>query len=107
VKVAGKRASLSGLNATLKSIEGVIDGVFLPPGDDEGTAAQQRLMACVVAQQSDFDEIRRVLRSRVASTFMPRPLLRVERIPRNGTGKVRYAELRALARSALQAMQDS
>ena len=107
VKVAGKRASLSGLDATLKSIEGVIDGVFLPPDDDDGATTHQRLMACVVAQQSDFDEIRRVLRSKVASTFMPRPLLRVERIPRNDTGKVRYAELRALARSAQRAMQDS
>jgi len=106
VKVAGKRASLSGLDATLKSIDGVIDGVFLPPGDDNDGLANRRLMACVVAQQSDFDEIRRAVRSKIASTFVPRPLIRVERIPRNGTGKVRYGELRALARSAQRPGQD-
>jgi len=106
VKVAGKRASLSGLDAALNSIEGVIDGVYLPPGDDDAMPANQRLTACVVTPQSDVDPIRRALRSKVTSTFVPRPLIRVERIPRNGTGKVRYAELRALARSAIRPMRD-
>jgi acyl-coenzyme A synthetase/AMP-(fatty) acid ligase len=106
VKVAGKRASLSGLDAALNSIEGVIDGVYLPPGDDDGVPANQRLMACVVTQDSDVDGIRRALRSKVASTFVPRPLIRVEHIPRNGTGKVRYAELRALAQATARAHQD-
>lgn len=101
VKVAGKRASLSGLDAALNSIDGVIDGVYLPPNDDQAAPANQRLTACIVAQHADVDRIRRELRTRVASTFVPRPLVRVERIPRNGTGKVRYAELRALVRSAL------
>ncbi|HUT50525.1 MAG TPA: AMP-binding protein [Alphaproteobacteria bacterium] len=101
VKVAGKRASLSGLDAALNSIDGVLDGVYLPPGDDDAPA-KQRLTACVVIEHGDVDRIRRELRARVASTFVPRPLIRVARIPRTGTGKVRYAELRALARSAAQ-----
>ncbi|MDH3232186.1 MAG: AMP-binding protein [Alphaproteobacteria bacterium] len=101
VKVAGKRASLSGLDAALNSIDGVIDGVYLPPSGGDAPA-NQRLTACVVIGDGDVDRIRRALRAKVASTFVPRPLIPVARIPRNGTGKVRYAELRALAQSTAQ-----
>jgi len=105
VKVAGKRASLSGLDAALNSIEGVVDGVYLPPGDDGSASANQRLTACIVVESAnggDVEQIRRELRGKVASAFLPRPLVQVTHIPRNGTGKVRYAELRALAQAAVQ-----
>ena len=46
VKIGGKRASLAGLTATLKSVPGVVDGAIFFPADDA-----KRLCAMVVAPQ--------------------------------------------------------
>lgn len=94
VNVAGKRASLAGLNAQLLAIPGVEDGAFFCPEDDGGV---QRLAAFVVAPGLSSRRLREELRRRVDPAFLPRPLRLVARLPRNATGKLTAEELRGLA----------
>ena len=95
VNVAGKRASLAGLDHHLQSIPGVLDGAFYVPAD-AGPAT--RLGAFVVAPQLDVRDIVAALRQRIDSAFLPRPLHRVDALPRNATGKLTQAALRQLER---------
>jgi acyl-coenzyme A synthetase/AMP-(fatty) acid ligase len=95
VNVAGKRASLAGLNAQLLAIPGVADGAFLVP-DDDGTGVR-RLAAFVVAPGLTSRQLREALRRRVDPAFLPRPLRLVARLPRNATGKLTAEDVRTLA----------
>jgi len=105
VKIAGKRASLEQLNRELLSVRGVRDGVFFVP--EAAAAHRLRLAALVVAPGSDARAILTALRSRIDAAFLPRPLLIVEALPRNATGKLPREALLALARSAAQRSQRS
>ena len=103
VNIGGKRASLDGLNRLLLSIDGVVDGViFEPPA--AGTTREHRLMALVVAPRLTRAELLAALRAQVDAAFLPRPLLRVDALPRNAQGKLPRAELLALAEKSLQAL---
>lgn len=95
VNIAGKRTSLEYLNRQLCAIEGVCDGVFFQPGDDACDSVR-RLTAFVVAPELDDRALMAALRQRVDSVFLPRPLIRVEVLPRNETGKLPRGELGAL-----------
>jgi acyl-coenzyme A synthetase/AMP-(fatty) acid ligase len=86
VNIAGKRTSLAHLNFHLNSIDGVRDGAFVMPEEDDGTVT--RLMAFVVAPGLTADMILAALRERVDPAFLPRPLCLVESLPRNETGKL-------------------
>ncbi|HTO51069.1 MAG TPA: AMP-binding protein [Burkholderiales bacterium] len=97
VNVAGKRASLAGLNAELLAIPGVVDGAFyLPEAAGEGVA---RVAALVVAPGLNARRVLAELRRRIDPAFLPRPLHLVDRLPRNATGKISIESLRALAAS--------
>ncbi len=100
VNVAGKRASLAELNQALLRTPGVEDGVLFEPPEAEANGAQ-RLAALVVAPGVDAPAIRRSLRQEIDEAFLPRPIRRVEALPRNETGKLtRQALLDLFARSA-------
>jgi acyl-coenzyme A synthetase/AMP-(fatty) acid ligase len=58
-----------------------------------------RLRAFVVAPGLSMAALRAALRERIDPAFMPRPLLFVERLPRNSTGKLPREALQALARA--------
>ncbi|MGM0516214.1 MAG: AMP-binding protein [Pseudomonadota bacterium] len=90
VNIAGKRSSLEFLNTTLRAIDGVTDGVFFRPrpGRPAGDGQPERLAAVVCAPELSPEAIRRALRSRLDPAFLPRPLLFVEQMPVNATGKV-------------------
>jgi acyl-coenzyme A synthetase/AMP-(fatty) acid ligase len=93
VKVAGKRASLTQLTGKLLAIPGVEDGVvFLPEPD----GADARPAAVVVAPGLSEQQILGALAQQVDPVFLPRPLRRVDRLPRNALGKLPRAELLAL-----------
>ncbi len=103
VNIAGKRTSLAHLNAQLQSIPGVLDGCFLqhdePAGGIESNANGshvQRLAGLVVAPGLSSEELLHELRERVDPVFLPRPLLRVDTLPRNATGKLVRSDLLAL-----------
>ena len=97
IKVAGKRASLVQLTGRLLSIPGVEDGVVFMPGDG---AEPARTAALVVAPALSEQQVLRALADLVDPVFLPRPLRRVERLPRNALGKLPRAELLALLEPA-------
>ena len=96
VKIAGKRTSLGYLNHQLNQIAGVVEGVFWLP--DETGSEIPRLMAVAVAPGLSERQVLAALAERLDPVFLPRPLVKVERLPRNETGKVTRDILRALAR---------
>ena len=91
INIAGKRTSLTYLNHQLNAISGVLDGVFLPP-HEEGAAGISRhigrLSALVVAPGLTPAALIQALRERIDPVFLPRPLLFVDALPRNATGKL-------------------
>ena len=94
VNIAGKRTSLSYLNHQLNEIDGVVEGVFLLP-DEAGTTVR-RLVAVVVAPERSERQLLAALAERLDPMFLPRPLVKVDALPRNDTGKVTRAALLAL-----------
>lgn len=96
IKVAGKRASLGDLNRVLLAVPGVEDGVvFLPDG---GAALVTRLAALVVAPSVSEQRIAEHLSRSLDSAFLPRPIYRVDRLPRTEIGKLRREDLLAVLR---------
>jgi acyl-coenzyme A synthetase/AMP-(fatty) acid ligase len=95
VNMAGKRTSLGNLNFHLNSIEGVIDGVFyLPENNDDSQIT--RLQAVVVTTTLTSTQIITELRKKIDPIFLPRKVRIVTQIPRNATGKVTQAILNSL-----------
>lgn len=116
VNIAGKRTSLAHLNHQLTAIAGVEDGAFFMPEDAEGTAAGgdasdrppvKRLVALVVAPTVSAAALLRSLRERIDPAFMPRPLLFVDALPRNGTGKLPRETLARLVAALTNGPADS
>ncbi|HEV3106038.1 MAG TPA: AMP-binding protein, partial [Trinickia sp.] len=101
INIAGKRTSLAFLNHQLKAIAGVADGAFFMPAPPASESDAQhepvtRLAAFVVAPGLSAAGIQRALRDRIDDAFMPRPLLFVDSLPRNETGKLPRDALAAL-----------
>ena len=98
VNIAGKRSSLAYLNHQLNSIHGVLDGTFFLLDDSHASSTGvTRVAAFVVAPSLNAAALTEELRRRIDPVFLPRPLMFVERLPRNGTGKLPQEALRALA----------
>lgn len=96
LNIAGKRGSLADLNQRLLAIEGVEDGVIIQP--DAGQGPVSRLAALVVAPAMSEEAILQALREHTDAVFLPRPLYKVNKLPRNETGKLpRKAVLAMLA----------
>jgi acyl-coenzyme A synthetase/AMP-(fatty) acid ligase len=99
VNIAGKRSSLGYLNHQLHAVPGVVDGAFFMPDDKEiGGTSVTRLMAFVVAPGMKAATLLAALRERVDSIFLPRPIVMLDSLPRNSTGKLPRDALDALAR---------
>ncbi len=97
INIAGKRISLQRLNDALLSIQGVEDGVYFMPDEQPGKLT--RLCAFVVTEVLSERQIIDALRSRVASTFLPRPVIKLARLPRNKTDKIERQRLIELLES--------
>ena len=100
VNIAGKRSSFAYLNHQLNAIPGVLDGVFFLRDDETagatGVTGVTRLAAAVVAPTWDCAGLTQRLRQCIDPAFLPRPLLIVDRLPRNSTGKLPQQALQAL-----------
>ncbi len=90
INIAGKRTSLAYLNHQLCAVDGVLDGAFYMPDEPAGGsgAAVHRLAAFVVAPGLTRTALMAALRERVDPVFMPRPLIWMDGLPRNSTGKL-------------------
>jgi len=95
INIAGKRTSLAYLNHQIMAIEGVRDAAFFLP-DEESPDGITRLCAFVVAPGLNSRQLLAALRPRVDAIFLPRPLVFVEALPRNSTGKLPRNELQTL-----------
>jgi acyl-coenzyme A synthetase/AMP-(fatty) acid ligase len=98
VKVAGKRASRAALDHALLEIAGVQDGAFaFAPGEtaDESHPVR-RLAAFYVSATLSPPEVLAALRGRIDAAFLPRPLHRVARLPRDANGKLTRAAMESL-----------
>ena len=103
VNIAGKRSSLSYLNHQLNAIPGVVDGVFFVREEDEASpTGVTRVAALVVAPSLDAAAVTEQLRKRIDAVFLPRPLLFVDSLPRNDTGKLPHEALLSLAAAAMK-----
>ena len=86
VKIAGKRGSLNDLKIKLCALDGIEDAVFFMP--DEHPDEKARLAAFVVAPDLNVKEINSLFSHQVDNAFVPRPLIKVEKLPYNETGKL-------------------
>ena len=98
ISIAGKRTSLAYLNHQITAIPGVVDAAFFQP-DDASATGTTRLCAFAVAPELSVQQLLARLRQRVDAAFLPRPLLLVDSLPRNSTGKLPRSELQALYES--------
>jgi acyl-coenzyme A synthetase/AMP-(fatty) acid ligase len=97
VEVAGKRASLADITRRICAVPGVQDALAFQPENTVGGA--NRVAAVVVSSGATERQIAAVLATALDSVFVPRPLMMVDRIPRDSVGKVSRAQLLALANS--------
>jgi acyl-coenzyme A synthetase/AMP-(fatty) acid ligase len=97
VNIAGKRNSIGYLNHQLTAIEGVEDAAFFLPEEAEADGVT-RLVAFAVAPGMDAAQLLARLRERLDPVFLPRPLVLVDRLPRQITGKLPREALKALAK---------
>jgi acyl-coenzyme A synthetase/AMP-(fatty) acid ligase len=102
VNVAGKRSSFGYLNAQLNAIPGVIDGAFFLREEMSGSTGVTRLGAVVVAPGLTVTALTQKLRQLIDPVFLPRPLLIVEQLPRNATGKLPQQALQGFADEQLR-----
>lgn len=86
IKIAGKRGSLNDLKIKLCEMDGVEDAVFFMPEENSGKNA--RLTAFVVAPMLKIKDINSFFSQQVDRAFIPRPLIKVEKLPYNETGKL-------------------
>lgn len=101
IHVAGKRSSLAHLNFQLNRIDGVEDGAFWLPDERPGEVV--RPVAFVVAPRRTAREIVAALRRELEDVFLPRRVVHVDALPREATGKLTAATLRAFALERLAA----
>lgn len=90
IKIAGRRASLSGLNELLQEMPGLGDGVFYLPSTDNPA---ERLVLIHSGQALERAFMDAWLRERMDAAFLPRTIIRVDRLPRSGAGKIPRASL--------------
>lgn len=125
VNIAGKRSSLAHLNSVLARINAIQDGAFFLPNEQpvQGSAASkagqpsvQRLCLVACAPGLQADAVMRLLRQHIDDVFLPRPLILLDQLPRNATGKLPQAALQAIyeqhmaqakARASMQAAGDA
>jgi acyl-coenzyme A synthetase/AMP-(fatty) acid ligase len=95
INIAGKRTSLAYLNHQIAAIPGVVDGAFFLP-DEESADSITRLAAFVVAPGLSNRQLIAALRQRIDPIFLPRPLVLLDKLPRNSTGKLPRSQLQTL-----------
>ena len=94
VKVAGKRVSLAEVEARIRALPGVVDVAVLArsaPG-----ARSTRLAAVVQAPGVSVEALRAGLREHLDPAVVPRPIVVVDALPREATGKLRKDALLGL-----------
>lgn len=92
INIVGKRSSLSYLNHMITTIPGVRDGVFFLPDADRDEYVT-RLAAFLVAPHLTPSAIHAALLQKIDAVFLPRPMIFLEALPRDGNGKISASAL--------------
>ena len=92
VNVAGKRSSLAYLNHVLAGIPGLRDGAFCIP-DNHPERDVTRLAAFIVAPGLRSRDIQSALLHKLDPVFLPRPIVFLDALPRDGNGKISAAAM--------------
>ena len=95
INIADKRTSRADLTHQIGAVPGVVDAAFFLP-DEAGHDGVTRLCAFVVAPTLDARTLMAALRQRLDAIFLPRPLVLLDALPRNATGKLPRTALQAL-----------
>lgn len=95
INVVGKRSSLAFLNHVITSLPGVRDATFCVPKDGEDHEVA-RLAAFVVAPGLSPADILSALRPHLDPVFLPRPIIALDALPRDGNGKISASAMDAL-----------
>jgi acyl-coenzyme A synthetase/AMP-(fatty) acid ligase len=90
------------LDHQLNAVPGVLDGAFFMPDDAGADHAVTRLMAFVVAPGMERAALLAALRERIDALFLPRPIVLLDRLPRNSNGKLPREKLKELAQQHLR-----
>ena len=99
IKIAGRRASLTGLNLLLQDLPGLADGVLYLPATGAPT---ERLVLIHAGGPLDRAATEAWLRERMDPVFLPRTIIRVDRLPRTEGGKLPRAALDQVYADRLQ-----
>lgn len=95
INIVGKRSSLAFLNHVITNLPGVRDAAFCLPKRDEDSEVS-RLAAFVVAPGLSPADILAALRPHLDPVFLPRPIVSVDALPRDGNGKLSASSMQAL-----------
>jgi acyl-coenzyme A synthetase/AMP-(fatty) acid ligase len=99
VDVAGKRGSLFEINKILMDFPGIIDGIVFLPDSEHAIC---RLAGMVVLNSNDgIDQLKSYLRQHLDDAFIPRPLLKIKKLPREENGKLPLTRLKAFYREVI------
>lgn len=90
IKIAGRRASLAGLDLLLQDLPGLVDGAFYLPPSGKPT---ERLVLIHAGASLDRTAVQAWLRERMDAPFLPRAIICVDRLPRTKNGKLVRASL--------------
>ena len=97
IKVAGKRASLAGLNQIIQSVSGLEESVLYMPS---AGVEDQRPVLIFVGEPLDYRSLKKRLEKKMVSAFIPRTLIRVEKLPVSLSGKIPLSELEKIYKNA-------
>ena len=91
INIAGKRGSLDEINKVLQAFTGLIDGVVLFPPQSQSVP---RLVALVVLVNGiEKSLLRSHFRTYLDPAFVPRPIIEVDKLPREDNGKLIKSKL--------------
>ncbi|MCL2447919.1 MAG: AMP-binding protein [Polyangiaceae bacterium] len=99
VKVASKRVDLDEMQEALLGLPGVSDAAVF--AEEAESARGVHVVAAVVAPTWSTRALRDVLSAQFDAVVLPRPLVRVPRLPREPSGKLQLDRLRALLRDVI------
>ena len=101
VKVASKRVDLDEMQRTLLRLPGVSDAAVF--AEDVDGARGVQVAAAVVAPTWSARALREALAAQFDAVVLPRPIVCVDRLPREASGKLRRDRLRELLQGAARA----
>lgn len=95
IDIAGKRGSLAEINRLLSAFPGISDGVVIFPQQNRPVP---RLVAIVVLKtgENTLDNLRAYFKTHLDAAFLPRPIFRVNQLPREESGKLSAKQLTIL-----------